>query len=51
MHTITLEKGMAAFLDGLAGKNRSGASNTLFALALLLVFGFGLACSASVLAR
>ena len=28
MHTITLEKGMAAFLDGLAGKNRSGASKT-----------------------
>ena len=26
MHTITLEKGLAAFLDGLAGKNRSGAT-------------------------
>jgi hypothetical protein len=27
MHTITLEKGLAAFLDGLAGKNRSGGSS------------------------
>src|SRR5215218_2710707 len=26
MHTITLEKGLATFLDGLAGKNRSGAT-------------------------
>jgi site-specific recombinase XerD len=26
MHTITLEKGLAAFLDCLAGKNRSGAT-------------------------
>ena len=26
MHTITLEKGLAAFLDGLAGKNRSSAT-------------------------
>jgi site-specific recombinase XerD len=26
MHTITLEKGLAAFLNGLAGKNRSGAT-------------------------
>src|SRR5215212_8983670 len=26
MHTITLEKGLATFLDGLHGKNRSGAT-------------------------
>ena len=26
MHTITLEKGLAAFRDSLAGKNRSGAT-------------------------
>ena len=26
MHTITLEKGLATFLDGLAGKNRSSAT-------------------------
>ena len=26
MHTMTLEKGLAAFLDSLAGKNRSGAT-------------------------
>jgi site-specific recombinase XerD len=26
MHTITLEKGLAGFLDSLAGKNRSGAT-------------------------
>ncbi len=26
MHTITLEKGLATFLDGLAGKNRSAAT-------------------------
>ena len=25
-HTITLEQGLATFLDGLAGKNRSGAT-------------------------
>jgi hypothetical protein len=26
MHTITLEKGLATFLDGLHGKNRSTAT-------------------------
>jgi hypothetical protein len=26
MHTITLEKGLALFLDGLHGKNRSSAT-------------------------
>jgi hypothetical protein len=26
MHTITLEKGLATFLDGLHGKNRSAAT-------------------------
>src|SRR5215471_12051924 len=26
MHTMTLEKGLAIFLDGLAGKNRSAAT-------------------------
>ena len=26
MHTITLEKGLATFLDGLHGKNRSSAT-------------------------
>src|SRR5215218_9308007 len=26
MHTITLEKGLASFLDSLAGKNRSSAT-------------------------
>jgi site-specific recombinase XerD len=26
MHTITLEKGLARFLDSLAGKNRSSAT-------------------------
>jgi site-specific recombinase XerD len=31
MHTITLEKGLAAFLNGLAGKNRSGATVRAYA--------------------
>jgi len=31
MHTITLEKGLALFLDGLAGKNRSAATVRAYA--------------------
>src|SRR5918911_1454531 len=31
MHTITLEKGLARFLDGLSGKNRSGATIRAYA--------------------
>src|SRR5205814_3586229 len=31
MHTITLEKGLATFLDGLHGKNRSSATMRAYA--------------------
>src|SRR5438045_2045069 len=31
MHTMTLEKGLATFLDGLHGKNRSGATIRAYA--------------------
>jgi site-specific recombinase XerD len=40
MHTITLEKGLATFLDGLAGKNRSAATVRAYQADILQFIAF-----------
>ena len=40
MDTITLEKGLATFLDGLAGKNRSGATVRAYQTDILQFIAF-----------
>src|SRR5919197_1071799 len=40
MHTITLEKGLATFLDGLAGKNRSAATLRAYQTDILQFIAF-----------
>src|SRR5262250_149340 len=40
MHTITLEKGLATFLDSLAGKNRSAATVRAYQSDILQFIGY-----------
>ena len=40
MHTITLEKGLATFLDALSGKNRSAATLRAYQTDILQLISF-----------
>jgi len=48
MHTITLEKGLATFLDGLAGKNRSTATIRAYQTDISQFIGFLHATNVSI---